>query len=222
MLRSARPEGPLVACHDCDAVQTEPPLRPGGSAHCWRCGAVLARVGRCSVEAGVAMSAAALVFFIIAHSFPVARVVLHGKPHEPTFIQSMAVVVGGGHALLASIVFVTLVIIPLAQILLSLYLLVPVWQGRVPPAVGLGFRLFHELRPWSQLDILMMGIVVALGKMSRYAEISVGVTIPALAGAIILPLLGAAALDASYYWGQIARLRGESHQVPVPAKGRTT
>jgi paraquat-inducible protein A len=223
MLSSARPDGPLVACHDCDATQVEPPLKRGGSAHCWRCGAVLARVGRCGIEGGVALATAALLCFVIAHSFPVAKVVLHGKAHEPTFMGAMAVVAAGGHALLASIVFVTLVIIPLAQILLALYLLLPVWQRRVPPAVGLAFRLFHELRPWSQLDILALGIVVALGKMSRYAEISVGVTVPALAGAIILPILGTAALEGPYYWAQIGRLRGllaaPSRSAPAKARG---
>jgi uncharacterized paraquat-inducible protein A len=33
----------LVACHDCDLLQSEAPLPRGGSARCSRCGAVLYR-----------------------------------------------------------------------------------------------------------------------------------------------------------------------------------
>jgi paraquat-inducible protein A len=218
-MSSDPPSFPVVACHDCDAAQIEPTvpgsLAPRTSVRCWRCGAVLARASRIGIEGGVALSAAALVLFLVAHSFPVAKVVLHGKPHEPTFIGSMAVVADQGHAMLASIVFITLVMIPLAQILASLYLLVPVWLGRVPRQVGLAFRLFHVLKPWSQLDILMLGIFVALGKMSRYADISVGVTLPALAGAIVLPILGSAALEGSVFWHQVALNRARRRGAPV-------
>jgi paraquat-inducible protein A len=174
------------------------------------------RGSHCSIEGGVAYAVAALVLFVIANSFPVARVVLHGKPHVPTFLQSIGVVAEGGHVLLASIVFVTMLLIPLVQILLALYLLLPVWAGRLLPRIGLAFRLFHELKPWSQLDILMLGIVVALGKMSRYAEISIGVTIPALAGAIILPILGSAALDGPYYWAKVAEVQAALRRRPGP------
>jgi|SRR5262245_6683224 len=33
----------LIACHECDLLQREVPLAPGGAARCPRCGAVLYR-----------------------------------------------------------------------------------------------------------------------------------------------------------------------------------
>jgi hypothetical protein len=83
-------EGPLTLCEECDLLQRQspaailcctlcenaicssPPLPPGGSAHCVRCGHLLHKHRPDSINRTLALTLAGLVLFIIANSFPVS------------------------------------------------------------------------------------------------------------------------------------------------------
>ena len=49
----------LLACHECDLLQTEPQLAPGQTASCGRCGAFLARNPPDSIDRTLALTVTA-------------------------------------------------------------------------------------------------------------------------------------------------------------------
>ena len=57
----SEPPPHLIACPDCDALYRRRPLRPGERARCSRCGAVLYRASRLSIDQMLALVLTALV-----------------------------------------------------------------------------------------------------------------------------------------------------------------
>src|SRR5665647_2864712 len=68
----------LIACHDCDLLQREIPLKPGCTASCSRCGAVLYRNATDSINRSLAFTLAALVLFVIANIAPIFAIEAQG------------------------------------------------------------------------------------------------------------------------------------------------
>ena len=58
----------MIACRECDCLQHEVPLPPGGVAQCMRCGAQLYRNKPASVEHTLAFFAAAAIFPPVARA----------------------------------------------------------------------------------------------------------------------------------------------------------
>src|SRR3990172_4167591 len=60
----------LVACESCDLLQRLGEIPEGATALCVRCGGVLRRRRRNSIERTLALTLAASVLFVVANSFP--------------------------------------------------------------------------------------------------------------------------------------------------------
>ena len=63
-------------------------------------------------------------------------------------------------------------LVPLAQILAFLYVLVPVRMGLRAPGQEALFRILTALRPWGMSEVFVLGAIVALVKLSAEAEVS--------------------------------------------------
>jgi paraquat-inducible protein A len=65
--------------------------------------------------------------------------------------------------------------IPMTRAAALIYVLLPIRLGRVPaPGARAVFRLAIELRPWSMVEIFIIGVVVALVKVAGLAVVGLG------------------------------------------------
>jgi len=84
--------------------------------------------------------------------------------------------------LVATLVFATTLLFPLVDLLSMLALLLLVRRGR--PA--LLWRFVLALRPWSMIEVFMLGLLVALVKLSHMAHVLPGVALWAFAVLTVL------------------------------------
>lgn len=93
---------------------------------------------------------------------------------------------------------------PAAEISLLLYVLGPVYFGRRLPGMAVAFRFVERFRPWSMMEVFLIGIFVAGVKLADLAEILPGTALWAFA--LLIPILAAASnfLDAELVWRRIA------------------
>ena len=75
---------PLIACHECDLLQRETAVPPGGTARCARCDAVLYRNRPDSLNRSLAFAVGAAVFFVIANAFPLVGLEVQGERVQTT------------------------------------------------------------------------------------------------------------------------------------------
>lgn len=195
-----------IACHACDLIQTIPPLPEEGSAVCVRCGSELFRVKRNSIDRTLAWTIAGIVLYLVAVSFPFLAMRSGAIVRETALLSGVQQLFLQGDIALATIVMLTCVIIPLLQMLVLLYIFVPLKMGYRLAYSLVVFRAFQHFKPWSMMEIYMLGILVAIVKLGKMATIIPGLAVAAFGLLIIVLTCAISAVDSHMVW---ERLGGE-------------
>jgi len=190
----------MIACHECDLLHRIPPLPVGTQAQCTRCGAVLYRRRRNSLDRTLALNIAGLILFALANSFPFLAMTFEGQHQQIVLLTGIRELSRQGLPEIAVLVLLTTVISPLVQLTGLFYVLLPLKLDRLPPAVWRVFRWVRSLQPWSMLEVFMLGILVALVKLAKMADIVPGISLFCFLGLIYVLAAISASLDPNNVW----------------------
>jgi paraquat-inducible protein A len=107
---------------------------------------------------------------------------------------------------LAALVLMTCILIPLIQMLGLLYVFIPLKLNfKVKYAIPV-FRLFKHIKPWSMMEIYMLGILVSIVKLGKMATIVPGLAVIAFGLLIFVLNFALSAVDEHMVW---ERLEGD-------------
>jgi paraquat-inducible protein A len=161
----------LIACPECDTVLQKPPLAAHSSARCPRCGATLYRSSSKRLDRLSALTLGALVTFLIAQTFPIVELNLNGVISQTTLMGGLIALWNEDMELVAVAVFCSTILFPLIELLALLYVLIPIRAGVVPPGFNRVLRAIQFVRPWGMIEVLMLGILVTIVKMTSVAQV---------------------------------------------------
>lgn len=189
----------LIACEHCDAIYRKPQLASHEAARCQRCDAELEHcIGRQYMQV-LPLTIASLVMFIIANVFPIVGMELQGIYSETTLMGAVLTLNAENMPFVASAVLATTILFPLFQLLILLYLFVPLpHYGRLPVAM-LAVRVLQVLRPWGMVEVFVLGTIVALVKLTSMAIVLPGIALWAMATLSLL-LAAVFSFDPRYIW----------------------
>jgi paraquat-inducible protein A len=195
----------IMACHDCGLVHQVRALPDGGAAGCSRCGAVLYRHKRDSIDRALMLTLAALVLFVIANSFPFLTFQLEGRATTSTLMTGVIQLYKDGMWPLALLVFGATILVPLAKLLATVYTLLPLRLGR--PVWGLApvFRASEIMHPWAMMEVYLLGVIVAYVKLSDLARLELGIALFAFVALILVMIAAEVALDPREVWDRVGR-----------------
>lgn len=176
----------LIVCEHCDSVYRRRVLAPGEAARCERCAAVLYRAHRLDVDRWLALTLTAAVAFIIANVCPVIRINLQGLHNEATLWESAAALAHGPIAIIAVPTALSIILVPFLQISLLAWVLIHARRGRRAPGFAQTMRLLAALRPWSMVEVCLLGMLVAIIKLSHLLQVIPGAGIWATAALMVL------------------------------------
>jgi paraquat-inducible protein A len=180
----------LIVCEHCDSVYRRRPLSPGEAARCSRCDAILYRARRLDIDHWLALTLAAAIVFVIANVCPVIRISLQGLHNDATLWDSALVLAHGPITLIALPFALSIIVIPFVQIGLLAWVLIPARMGRRAPGFAWAMRALAALRPWSMVEVCLLGILVAVIKLSHLLQVAPGAGLWATAGLVVLiPLI---------------------------------
>jgi paraquat-inducible protein A len=200
----------LVACHDCGRVHRVAGLADGGTAVCSRCGGVLFRRREAGVEHALALNVAGLLLFGVANLFPLMTLRMAGQGQTTTLLGGVTALHRAGLWQLAGLVLLVAILIPLAKLVGSVWVLALALAGRLTRAQAPVFRLVELLHPWSMTEVYLLGLVVAWVKLRELAAIELGLALFALVGLILLMLWAEAALEPREVWERVLPQARES------------
>ena len=160
-----------IACEFCDLLHTAPTLSPGANAYCSRCRGVLATASRSPIEGTLALALTSAMLLVLANVFPFLKISLEGQVAENTIASGVVGLSNGGQPLLAILILFTTILAPALRIATLLYVLVPLWAGRVPPGVAGALRFQERLVSWAMLDVYMLALLVTLVKLSQLGSL---------------------------------------------------
>ena len=190
----AYPTSPLVACPQCDALQLEPGLVPGGAADCVRCGAELYRYKPGSIDHTLAFLLAASVVFVFANIYPLLEMDARGLRSLTTIFGTVRALDTAGMPSVALLVFATALLLPAVELAAMLYMLLPLRLGRVPPGLRIAFRVVNAVQFWGMAEVFLLGSLIAFVKLKDIAAVHPGIALYAMAAFVFL----LAAADAWY------------------------
>ena len=196
---------PLVACHECDLLQRQPAFAPHGYVQCTRCGAPLFRNIPNSIDRTIALSLAGLILFIVANVFPFLSFEIGNQTTQTTLFTGVRQLYAQGTWALAGLVFFTSILAPLLQLLLMLYVFVPIKFDRVAGQTKKAFRLLRHIRDWNMIEVFMIGILVALVKLTKMATIVPGIAMWSFLALIFLVTGASASIDGRIVWRRLDR-----------------
>jgi paraquat-inducible protein A len=193
----------LVACLHCDLLQRLPDLAPGASARCPRCDKELWRHREDSLNRTLALTLGAAMLYVVANTVPMLGLTIVGREASTTVIGGAEHLWSNGQQMVAVLVFLTAVIAPALQIGLMLAIVVGALRERPPRWVGTLLRHHPTTRTWSMIEVMMLGVLVALIKIMDYATVIPGLALFTL-GALIFLLAGMqASFDPREVWEKI-------------------
>jgi paraquat-inducible protein A len=196
-------EAPIIACHECDLLQHETPLPRGGVARCRRCDAVLYRSHPDSLERTLAVTVAAMLLFIISNASPIVGLQLQGQHTAATLYGAVHALYNQDMKLIATLVFVTTILVPALELTVLMYMLLPLRMGRNPPGLARVFRFLQSIHPWGMVEVFMLGVLVSLVKLAHIADVETGVALWSFGALMLLMTAVAAIFDPRDVWARV-------------------
>ena len=192
-----------IACHECDLIHDIPSMPNRAAAVCVRCGCVLFRAKIDSIDRTLAWTFAGLVLYAVAVSFPFLAMKNGPISNETGLLTGIEFLYRQGIIPLAALVLLTCILIPLIQMLGLLYIFIPLKLNfRVKYAIPV-FRLFKHIKPWSMMEIYMLGILVSIVKLGKMATIVPGLAVIAFGILIFVLNFALSAVDEHMVWEKL-------------------
>ena len=198
-----------VVCPGCDAVFSRARLKPREVSRCARCGTELYRHAGDQQRRILPLTVASLIMFAIANLFPIVEIELQGLRSQTTLAGAVLVLSQEGMSVVALLVLATTLLFPLMQLCILAYLLVPLSREHRPAGFAILVRAMQMLRPWGMIEVFLLGVLVAIVKLSSMATVVAG---PALWAFVALTVLLTAVLsfNPNAFWEMTFRPPGES------------
>lgn len=205
----AQPAATLLGCPQCDLLVRVVPPAPGRTARCPRCSFGLASGIRDGFVRPLAYALAALVFMVLALTFPFLGVSAAGLESAMTLTAAVASLAAFGAegvaVLFAAFVLLVPGLLMLAAVVVTGSLLI---RRGSPLLVPLTRALFH-LDTWSMADVFAIGVIVSLVKLATMADVMLGAAFWAYLGFAVCFLLTLTSLDRVAVWSAVDDLRSE-------------
>ncbi|PMW99523.1 paraquat-inducible protein A [Pseudomonas sp. FW215-R2] len=189
----------LIICEHCDCVYKHATLAKHQKTLCSRCGGVLQRYSGLTVEQRLALSFTAAMLWLFANFYPVMSISMQGLKNSATLWDSVLALSQGPITFMAMVAAISIIIAPAFQLVLLIWVLSFALASRRCPAFKVCMRWLETLRPWSMLEVCLLGAMVAVFKLAGMLDVIPGIGLFALA-VLSLLLIRIAGRDVRELW----------------------
>ena len=190
----------LRECPDCGQVQTVPAMPPAARAVCLRCDAVLRHTRQDPLRLPLALNLAALVLFALSAGMTLMSVSTAGRDRIASLFTGPAGLEQQGLWELSAVVLFTTVAAPLGRVGCMALVLAGLRLPHPPRALRTIYGWVEHLRPWSMVEIYLLGVFVAYVRLKAIVHIDLGTALYALAALMVTMIAADVALDEQAVW----------------------
>lgn len=195
---------PITTCHECDLLQRLPPSSHEEVAiQCVRCGALLQRRDSRHIERPLALMCSVAVLFLIANLFPIIGIDSTGMHRSVSIVQAVRTLWDDDMKLVSGLVLTTTLLAPGLEIFALTIILGAIHFGWRFAGLRFLMRMAFYSRPWSMVEVFVLGILVSVVKLSHIAHINTGIALWCYGALILLFTAAMACLDQKSLWGRL-------------------
>lgn len=149
------------------------PVRAREKARCVRCRSILYRGVASGLEQMAAVILGTIIVFLIAQCCPIVELEVNGSNSAATLLGAIEVLWSEQMQVVAAIVFLFTIAFPAIQLGALLYVVSGLRAGHQAPGFHLLLRAVHAARHWAMVEVLMIGILITIIKMTSLAQVLV-------------------------------------------------
>lgn len=197
----------MVSCHSCHLVSRVPMVRDSHGNTCPRCGAEMHQRIPNSISRTWSLVMAAFIFYIPANVLPITLTTSFGRTQSDTIMSGVMYFIATGSWPIALVIFVASVFVPLAKLLILIFLLISLKrksQWRPYDRTRL-YRITEAIGRWSMLDIYVVTILVSMVKLGLLASIDAGPAAVFFAAVVVITMFAAMSFDPRLIWDSMEK-----------------
>lgn len=194
-----------MACEHCDWLHRQIALSPGSQAFCQRCGTELYRASK-PLNALLALCLTSLILLLMANAFPIVTLEVQGQRHASSLLGAVIQLYQQGIPAVALVVLLTTLVFPCLELGILTYVSGSLYWRRAWPKRRQLLRLLTQIRPWGMIEVFMLGVLVALIKLTHLASILPGVALWAF-GLLTLCMALILSFDLRQLWQELGPVR---------------
>lgn len=180
----------LIACPTCDALHKETDVPISMAAKCVRCGHTLLRPRKSAMTQILMLAATAFVLMCAGIFFPFLELQAGGRITRSSVFDAVLAFSDGVMLPVAILLGALIIVVPLVRFMALIYVFAPMSLGHYPARYApQAFRLAERLSPWSMAEIFIVGVGVALIKVTGLATVLIGPAFWAFCGLVVVTVL---------------------------------
>jgi paraquat-inducible protein A len=158
------------------------------------------------------------MLYVVANSVPMLGLTIVGHQASTTVIGGAAHLWREWQQSVAALVLLTAVVAPALQIGFMLGIVLGGLRDRPPRWVGTLLRHHPTTRTWSMIEVMMLGVLVALIKIADYATVIPGMALFVLWALVFLLAGMQASFDSHEVWERIQWAEDGGRRDAVPGR----
>lgn len=193
----------VAECPCCGQFQHLPELKPGTQARCLRCNQLLDRRNKTAPIAtplAFCISSGALYLAMLFSSLMMLD--LYGRERTVDILTGPIELLHEGWGEVGVLVAIATILAPGIVIAMMGMILTSALRPNLPPWVPNLLKWYELLRPWSMVEVYILGVFVAYTKLVDLAFVEVGAAVYLVAGLMITMAATDATLDTELIWQQ--------------------
>ena len=198
----------LIACHHCGHIHDLPSLDDGQLIRCHHCGNELYTQRRNWFSKAGAMAVTGLILFVISNAFPFLSIEVAGLEQSTTLLSGVSALFDRDEILLASLVFGTIFMFPLLELLTICYLLACRAMNIHGPGIKTLLSTLLLAKPWNMLEVFLLSVIVTSVKLGDMATLIPGTGVFAFSLLVVLLIATHLQLNHHQLWHWV---RPENH-----------
>jgi len=178
----------------------------GEKAHCPRCGYLLQRPRKESIDRIFALSVAGLIVMFPANLLPLVGIKFLSNTRDGTLWSGVISLFAEDMWAVAILVFLSSILFPVLNIVLSLLISGHLYFNRPNPHLAAWMRWLQHIDEWAMLEIYALSIIVACVKLASMAELKFGFGLYAFIALLVITAMLASSMDQYLFWQRIDQL----------------
>lgn len=180
----------LMACPNCDTLHQMEALPDGARVRCVRCHTVLATSRTDAIVRVLALAVTAMILILAAVFFPFLGIRVGASTNQTSVFDAVLAFADGVLFPLALFVAALIIFLPLLRVCALAYALLPLAMERKPlPSAERALALAEDLKPWSMVEVFIIGVAVSMVKIAGLATVSFGPAFWAFSVLVIVTVL---------------------------------
>ncbi len=199
-MQQAAQQSGLLECQECGLRQRLPDRIEEGNYFCRGCGHKLHAERAGWLSASLALTLAGLILFLVSNLFPFMALEFGGLQQQTTLLSGVGILVDNQQYALALLIFGTIFLFPLLELLGLLWLLSAVVSGRRLPGLKWVMHQILAVSSWNMMEVFLLAVLVTSVKLRELADVVPGVALYAFFALVLCLTAAQSRLNRRRLW----------------------